>query len=231
MLLDDIKEYRWTLEDESDIDTQAKQKAYLDFTVDFMGVPYKKLVKYMEPHLKKWKAEFPQVQIETLMIELFKFPQRELHYTAIELLKVFHKWLTSTMPLDFIIDLIRNYPYWDTIQESEPFIAYYFEKLDVTRKRIYLDKWLSDGESWIKLIAISIWNSVDESNFDLELVIYSIEQTKNIDNIFFKKLIGTILNRAKSINPSITNKYINDFIDDKDILKSIDKPSKRKPIK
>ena len=101
------------------------------------------------------KQPFTQDELLTLAEALWAMPQREFHYTAVDLLAKQHARLT-TKALPRLLKLVQRHSWWDTVDGlagvvGDILLAARAQDADIQR---HADAWLLHKNLWVRRIAL-----------------------------------------------------------------------------
>lgn len=189
----------------------AKQQAsYLKNKFEFYGLKSPERKTIQRPFLVK--QNLPEKdQAFKIISELWKEPQRELHYFAIELLLKYKKVFEKS-DLEFIEELIQKNSWWDSVDSLAPnAVGAYFQKYPEQRSEI-IDRWIESGNIWLKRTAILFQLKYREKT-DKKLLVYIIDKLKEEKEFFIRKAIGWILREVSKREPE----WVRSFVEETDL--------------
>lgn len=189
----------------TDLKQAAGAKAYMRNQFDYFGMstPKRRLVE------KTFHARNPLPpidSIEKIVKALWKRPQRELQYFAMELCYRYKK----QFPEEFITLfewMITNKSWWDTVDFIAPkLVAEYFRLFPVAiRKKT--NEWIRSGNIWLMRTAL-IFQNLHKKKTDEELLFSLILKSKEHPDFFIRKGIGWALRQYSRTNPAAVRKFV-----------------------
>lgn len=206
MNCNELVELTVTLMNEIKVDEDSIQMAkYMKDQFDYFGVksPARKEVqRKLKVHWKKMDDQFIFEYAE----ELWKLPQRELQYIAIEALETrSKKWDESY--LERIEQLILTKSWWDTVDALAPNIAgSIFFKNDEARL-LWIEKWNNSDNMWLNRSAL-IHQLRYKDQLDLDLLFALVESHIGSKEFFINKASGWALRQASKFYPSEIKTFI-----------------------
>lgn len=194
--------------DEVKIEEDAIQmKRYMKDHFEYFGVksPARKEVqKSLKPH---WRALDNSSMFEYAEL-LWKEPQRELQYIALEVLtNRAKKWDEAYLPR--VEHLILTKSWWDTVDSLAPNIAGKIFLKNPECKLEWIEKWINSDNLWLNRSAI-IHQLKYKEKMDLELLFALIESKIGSKEFFINKACGWALRQASKFYPLEVKTFITD---------------------
>jgi 3-methyladenine DNA glycosylase AlkD len=204
-----VSGYVTAIEAEFSRHTDAKQaagaKAYVRDQFDYYGMstPKRRLVE------KAIHANHPLPPLEALekiIKALWKKPQRELQYFAMELCYRYKK----QFPREFIALfewMITTKSWWETVDFIAPkLVAEYFRLYPetITGKT---NEWMKSGNIWLMRTAL-IFQNLHKKKTDEKLLFSLILKCKDHPDFFIRKGIGWALRQYARTNPAAVKKFV-----------------------
>jgi len=185
---------------------KARQmKAYMKNRFEYFGfnAPTRKelirefVAKYGEPEYK---------DIEEIVFELFKRPQREFQYAAIELCgKTKREWDEESLELFEKMAVTKSW--WDSVDSVNSIcIRPFFLAFPMYRKKHTL-RWIKSNNMWLQRLSI-IFQLRYKEKTDTGLLTRNIELLKESDEFFIQKAIGWALRDYGHSHPE----WVIDFV-------------------
>ncbi|EFA75201.1 prespore-specific protein [Heterostelium album PN500] len=179
-------------------------KRYMRHKFEFIGLkqPARKTI------LKNFLSDHGRPKEEDLL-SIYKLPEREFTYCAIELAEPDAKKKEKAPPsrLAMYLEFGLHQPWWDTIDIiSTKLVGQHFQ-LYPDLIGVSIDKWLAQESIWIKRIAI-LFQLKYKKQTDTELLFKCIDSTylKHADEFFIQKAIGWSLREyAKTDKKTVKN--------------------------
>jgi len=180
-------------------------KAYMRNQFEFYGLVSPERKALSKIFISKNGIPDIQVLLE-ITRELWKLPQRELHYFAIEILEKKAKELQhkDILLLEY---MIVNKSWWDTVDFIAPkLIGPLFKK----HPEMILPKtkeWIASGNIWLMRSAL-LFQLKYKKSLDEKLLYSIIEQCVHEKDFFIRKAIGWILREHSKLFPATVKKFI-----------------------
>ena len=185
---------------------QAKQmKAYMKNKFPFLGIP-SPLRQELNKTIFSQLASLDVVDIEPLVLALWKLPEREFQYLALTLISKVKNQLTPSH-LEFILDLIVDKSWWDSVDVLAPnFVGFILLNYPDLRNE-YLSVWLQSDNIWLNRTAL-LFQLRYRQETDFELLKEIIDSLKHKNEFFVKKAIGWALREYSKSEPTLVEDYI-----------------------
>lgn len=157
-----------------------------------------------------WKENQKEVTENARIIawELFKKPQRELHYCGIEILIKELKKKYKKEDIQLIEKLIVTNSWWDSVDTIAKHLLgqYLLEHPSETEKVI--ERFSNSENMWLNRSAIIFQLGYKQkTNFDL--LKSECDKHKNSNEFFIQKAIGWALREYTKTNPEAVKNYVN----------------------
>ena len=160
---------------------------------------------------KEFYSELKLFTIEDsikLARSLYKLPQRELHYFAMEIVGRKSKFLNA-YHLEFAEFMVLQNSWWDTVDFVATHIFHpILKQLDYNQKREYVQKLAQHENMWMNRVAI-IFQLPLKRETEEELLELAIIPHLNSKEFFHQKAIGWALRQYSKYNPN----YVSNFLD------------------
>lgn len=143
-----------------------------------------------------------------IALALFKLPEREFHYCAIEILIKQLKNKYQKKDIQLIEILITTHSWWDSVDTISKYILgeYVLEHPSETNENI--ERFSNSENMWLNRSAILFQLGYKQkTNFDL--LKSECEKHKNSNEFFIKKAIGWALREYAKTNPEVVINYLN----------------------
>ena len=181
------------------------QKAYMRNQFEYFGLDATIRRQIQQPFLSS-KFLPSKNEANTLIIELWKKPQRDFQYVAQELafkyVKIFEK--DDIILFEY---MITHKSWWDTIDYIAPkLIGNYFKKYPEQRDT-YVKKWVASNNIWLQRSAI-LFQLKYKSDLDTNCLENIIRSLNNSSEFFINKAIGWILREYSRTNPNWVIEFV-----------------------
>ncbi|MEE9438818.1 MAG: DNA alkylation repair protein [Saprospiraceae bacterium] len=201
-----------------------KFKAYMKGHFEFYGVmaPERNNIE------KSLRSDYKILDVDQMLNYvslLWQCEEREMQYTAMEVLK-YRKKLLTTDHLPYIENLIVTKSWWDSIDSLAPNIAGHLFTFDDDIKMIWIDKWSNSQNMWLNRSTI-IHQLRYKTDVNLELLFALVEKHSVSKEFFINKASGWALRQASKFYPQEINQFINDHPE----LSNLTKKEGRKYLK
>jgi 3-methyladenine DNA glycosylase AlkD len=145
-------------------------------------------------------------ELDTVILDLWRQPEREYQYFALDLLKKCHKTLTASS-LDMLKTILTEKSWWDTV---DLIAAQLIGPLVVRQPELKetMDNWSTDRNLWLRRTAL-LYQLKYKANTDTKRLTLHIESNLGSDEFFINKAIGWVLREYGKTNP----KFVVAFVD------------------
>jgi 3-methyladenine DNA glycosylase AlkD len=171
---------------------------YMKNRFPFFGIHSPQRKEILKNHIQD--CGYPAISgIETVVKLLWDSPQRELQYSAQEILsrKIY---LDDPERINLIEFLIVSKSWWDTVDYIASNIAGPWFKKHPEAIIPVTGRWISSDNLWLKRSAI-LFQLKYKANTDEELLYEYISGLKNESDFFIRKAIGWALREYAKTNP------------------------------
>ncbi len=205
MNVDNIKDIQELYENNRNPENAKKMAAYMKNKFAFMGIPAplrNNLFKDIQNNL----GGINIIDIEPLVYKLWALPEREYQYLAIALILKVKRQLNPSH-LEFILELITNKSWWDSIDTLAPhFVGSILSEHPDLRDE-YIPIWIKSENIWINRTAI-LFQLKYKTETDFSLLKSIIDALKNKNEFFVKKSIGWALREYSKTNADLVKEYV-----------------------
>ncbi|WP_342276540.1 DNA alkylation repair protein [Spiroplasma endosymbiont of Nebria brevicollis] len=196
---------------------KIKQEKFLVNNFSFYGILTSKRKPIVKPVITNCNKILTLQEKKILFEKMYKQPNREFQYTAIEFLKFWWKKNLTFNDLNWLLPIIKYNIWWDTTDYFDDiFGVLIFSNDDVKVRNEYLFKLINDENDWIKRIAIQS-QLMFKIKTDIDLLLTLIKPLLVTNNFYLIRSIGWALRNAALINPT----KINQFIKENNVSKKI----------
>jgi 3-methyladenine DNA glycosylase AlkD len=183
----------------------AGAKAYMRDQFDYFGMttPRRRIVQ------KKFFSEVPLPPFEdvpAIMKLLWKKPQRELQYFAMELYEKYKKLFTAKDIPHFEF-MITSKSWWDTVDFVSPKLVAALHLLHPELQKENCARWMRSKNIWLMRAALIHQNLYKKKTNEL-LLFQLILQCNTHDEFFIRKAIGWALRQYARTNPAAVKKFV-----------------------
>ena len=200
-----IKELREAFKLVADKEHALSAAAYMKNNFIFFGI-YTNQRRQISHAIIKQFAYFSEKDLENLVKELFKQPEREFQYVAIELM-AFHKKYWTKETIELAEFCLVNKSWWDSVdhvasQILEPYFKKFPEQIIPKTK-----PWNQSDNFWLQRSSIMFQKSYKKET-NTELLSQYILNVRENKEFFVQKAIGWALREYGKTNPS----WVKDFV-------------------
>ncbi|MEM9548210.1 MAG: DNA alkylation repair protein [Bacteroidota bacterium] len=183
----------------------APMKKYMKDRFEYFGVksPARKNV---QRELKVYWKTLDNAQLFTYAEALWKLPQRELQYVALDALETRAKKLDASF-LPRIEWFIITKSWWDTVDGLAPNIAGSIFYRDEEARMSWVEKWNNSENMWLNRSAL-LHQLRYKKDTNLELMFALIETHIGSKEFFINKASGWALRQASKFFPGDVREFI-----------------------
>ncbi|MCA6441545.1 MAG: DNA alkylation repair protein [Sediminibacterium sp.] len=185
-------------------------KAYMLNQFEFFGIPAPQRQSIQKQFLKEHNISSKK-QLEAVIKNCFKQPQREYQYFAIYLYAVNKRYWTKESDI-FIEYCLLQKSWWDTVDGiASDWLKAYFT-LFPTQIKVVTNRWNQSNNIWLIRSSI-MFQKAFKKDTDTRLLSKYILQHKISDEFFIQKAIGWALREYSKVNP----KWVKEFVEANDL--------------
>lgn len=193
------------LEQQANPKQAGPMKQYMRNQFEFLGIkgPAQKAL------VKQFTAEngLPDLaQLESLVRELWSWPEREYHYVALTFLDRRQKQLTpSAMPL--LEDLITTNSWWDTVDAIASHNVGRLLMQHLSCRDPVVGNWRGSDNIWLRRTTL-LFQLGYKTHTDEALLFSLVEQNKDSKEFFIQKAIGWALREYSKVAPDAVQSFV-----------------------
>lgn len=147
------------------------------------------------------------VEIRTLILELWNQNEREFHYAAIDLLIRQPKKFILASDNELMEHLITTHSWWDSVDLiASHYVGNYCRQFPIERAQL-IEKWRKSDNMWLNRACI-LYQLKYKKETDFELLSSLIEQFQEKKEFFIQKAIGWSLREYSKTNPIAVKAFI-----------------------
>ena len=193
---------------EANPENAKAMKAYMKGLFDYYGIKIAERRLIAKPYIKAAQTLNKQ-SLKATVLDLYRMPQRELHYVALEICIPYFKKHSDVTDIELFEALAQQNQWWDSIDVIAPkLMGHYF--LTYPEKRIfYIEKWLDSGDKWLVRCAL-LFQLKYKSNTDLGLLFETILRIPQTKEFFINKAIGWMLRENSRLFPEAVIEFVRD---------------------
>ena len=200
--IDDLKE---AFELVADKEQSLGAAAYMKNQFQFFGI-YTKQRRVISNSIIKQSGYFSEKDLATLVKNLYKQPEREFHYVAIEII-AFHKKYWTKETIELAEFCLINKSWWDSVDHiSSLILGPYFKKFpeQIIPKT---EGWNQNKNFWLQRSSIMFQRSYKKDT-NTELLSKYILNVRENKEFFVQKAIGWALREYGRSNPTWVKKFV-----------------------
>jgi 3-methyladenine DNA glycosylase AlkD len=207
---------------ESDASNASGMKAYMLNQFNFFGIKTPIRDQIVKTYLINHSLQL-NIELESVIKELWEMPQREMQYFAIDLF-VAHKKLWTKSSIKLIEHCIIQKSWWDTVDGiASEWLGAYF-KLFSEQTLLITSQWNKSNNIWLQRSSILFQKSY-KKNTDTSLLSSYILHCKDSKEFFIRKAIGWALREYSKTNPEWVINFVSNNklspLSEKEALKRI----------
>jgi 3-methyladenine DNA glycosylase AlkD len=182
-----------------------RMKAYMRNLFDFYGLQKDKRAEIARPFLKEL-VESSEDNIDEIVMFLWKQPQRECQYVAMEyIMKVHKKWTPATLSL--FEYMIANKSWWDTVDFiASSLVGKLFQKFPQLIMPS-VQKWDNQNQFWFHRTTL-IFQLKYGAKTDQYLLFVQCEKYLSSKEFFMQKAVGWALRQYSKFNADAVRKFV-----------------------
>ena len=182
-----------------------EMKAYMINQFEFFGIPAPHRQAIQQEFLKEHKISGKK-ELEAVIKNCFKQPQREYQYFAIALYAANKQYWSSESDL-FIEYCLQQKSWWDTVDGiASDWLKAYFA-LFPTQIKSVTNRWNRSDNIWLIRSSI-MFQKAFKKDTDTRLLSKYILQHKKSDEFFIQKAIGWALREYSKVNPEWVKEFV-----------------------
>jgi len=189
----------------ADPDNSFQMSRYMKGKFVFFGIKTDQRRLLSAPFLQKEKRP-PYDMLPEVVHECWEAPQREIQYTACDLVLTYKKEYRFET-LELAEYMITRKSWWDTVDVIAKHVAGRVLKIFPAERGPAVEKWMNSGNLWLQRTAL-LFQLGYKQDTDRELLVSLIERLKGSDEFFIRKAIGWALREYSRIDPVFVEQYI-----------------------
>lgn len=192
----------------ADKNIASKQEAYLKNKFELFGLPTPLRKETQKPFLLKNNLP-PKENLTKITKELWRKPQREFHYFAIDLNRKFLKKIEFN-DIDLFEMMISKNSWWDTVDLIATNLVGAYFKLFPEQIIPITTKWMESKNMWLQRTCL-IFQLKYKEEINTETLTNYILLLKDTNEFFINKAIGWILREYTRTNPEWVVDFVNKY--------------------
>ncbi len=200
-----LQEIQELYHDAANAEEAKGMSAYMKNNFPFLGIKKPIRAEILKPYfveLKNCSSE----EILNIAKEFWKLPEREYHYTAIEILvKAKRKWTKEYF--EFFEYMLCDKSWWDSVDTIATKLIgeyVYMHRKTLENKMV---QYASDANMWRRRTSI-IFQLFYREECNFELLFSNIRLNKNDPEFFIQKAIGWSLRQISEKHPDLVQDFV-----------------------
>ena len=180
-------------------------KKYMRDQFEFHGIKMSLRRSLSKTFIKKYGLP-DKIELSQVVKKLWKLPQREYQYFAMELIEKYSKQFDKK-DLRLIEYIITTKSWWDTVDFIAARLAGNFFKKFPELIEPETQKWIRSGNIWLQRSAI-LFQLKYKSETDTKLLFGYINKLSGSKEFFIRKAIGWTLREYSKTNPGAVIEFV-----------------------
>ena len=205
-LINDLKFHLEAAKNPSDA---LQMKAYMKDHFEFLGIRAPERKNIQKPWISEVQKSLSTIEKWNLILELWKFNEREFQLVAMDLLNGFKKQEWTKEDISKFEYLLTTKSWWDSVDTiASNSLGVYFKQFPEQQK-IITKKWSGSGNIWLMRSTI-IFQLKYKNTTNFELLSSLIRKYQFNSEFFIQKAIGWSLRQYSKFNPEVVREFIYD---------------------
>jgi len=185
-----VRKLRAIFEDHKNPEYAIPMSNYMKNKFEFLGMKTPVRKELLKEFFKQ--NGYPDIiDLETIVRDLWKLPEREYQYVALNLLRRYAKKVPENF-IDLYEYLIIDKSWWDSVDGIASWlVGVHFQRFPEL-KEIYIGKWMTSGNMWLQRTCILFQLGYKEKT-DVMLLGHLIMTVADSEEFFLRKAIGWAL--------------------------------------
>ncbi|GGG41433.1 hypothetical protein GCM10011344_47970 [Dokdonia pacifica] len=184
-----------------------EMKIYMRNRYAFFGVKAPERKAILKEIVNTYKPQLDRPTVIQIVKELYKYPERELHYCAVELTTRFLKKKFHKEDISFIEHLITTHSWWDTVDMIAKHHLGDYLKLFPEETSKVIQNYSNTDHMWLNRSAILFQLDYKEQT-NKELLFQLCLKHKDTGEFFINKAIGWALREYGKTNPQAVIAFV-----------------------
>lgn len=185
--------------------TQAvPMKKYMRDQFEFLGIKSPQVKALLRQYIQQ-SGMPPLDDLDAVIRDLWRLPQREFQYAAISLMEKLEKKLPAKS-ISTIEYMITHKSWWDTVDNVSHVVGVHFRRYPGIREK-YLTKWRASQNIWLRRGAI-LFQLDYKTETDFGLLSEIIRENLNSKEFFINKAIGWALRQYARVDPDAVKEFV-----------------------
>lgn len=184
-----------------------EMKIYMRNRYSFFGVKAPERKAVLKEVINTYKPQLNRLTVIQIVKELYKQPERELHYCAVELTTRFLKKKFQKEDISFIQHLIITHSWWDTVDMiAKHHLGSYLKRFPEETSTV-IQRFSNANHLWLNRSAILFQLEYKEET-NTKLLFQLCIKHKDTGEFFINKAIGWALREYGKINPQAVIAFV-----------------------
>lgn len=201
-----LADIRTVFEDAAVLDDSVLMASYMKGITPFLGLRNPLRRALQKKNLAQYKG-LPFAEVEVLIRLLWKQPEREFHYLALDWLWIYRKSFVPKI-IDLIEDLIITKSWWDTVDTISAKILGYWAQAFPDTARPIIKHYIQSSNFWLSRAAMIHQLSYKEKT-DVQLLSDAITPHLLSKEFFLRKAIGWALRQYARTDAVWVENFVN----------------------
>lgn len=190
----------------ANLDKAGPMEAYMRHLFPFLGIKSPERVALVKGFIQEHGVPPQGEELTNTIREVWKLPEREFHYAALQLLEKQLKKLDPAA-IDLLEELVITHSWWDTVDTlASRLIGSHFTKYPDLIP-IYTERWIESDNMWLQRSALLFQLSY-KSRTDSALLFDYIRRTAHSQEFFLRKAIGWTLREYSKTDESAVRQFV-----------------------
>ena len=189
----------------ADAENAKGAEAYMKNQFKFFGIYTTERRKISNDYIKE-VGVLSANELDKTVKALWKMPNREFQYVAMELI-AFHKKYWTEDIIELTEFCIINKSWWDTVDNIASLILANYFKLFPHQIKPVTNKWNKSNDFWLQRSSI-MFQKTCKKNTDTDLLSKYILNCNNSKEFFIQKAIGWALREYSKTNPAWVTEFV-----------------------
>ncbi|NOU93009.1 DNA alkylation repair protein [Paenibacillus sp. LMG 31456] len=186
----------------------SPMEAYMRNLFPFLGIKSPDRVKLVKAFIQEHGIPPQGEELTCTIRELWQLPEREFHYTALQLLEKHLKKLEPAA-IDLLEELVVTHSWWDTVDTiAGRLIGSYFTQYPDLIP-VYTERWINSDNMWLQRSALLFQLSYKKRTDEALLFDY-IRRTAHSKEFFLRKAIGWALRQYAKTNEPAVRQFVSE---------------------
>ncbi len=200
-----IQDIKQTFNKHSNLDNKLPMEAYMKHKFEFYGIKSPDRKQLLKEVINSHKDELV-ANCKNIVVQLYKLPQREFHYSAMEIVDKFLKKKYLLEDIKLIEHLIVNHSHWDSVDFiAKHILGNYLLQFPEQTKKI-ISRFSNDNNMWFNRSAI-LFQLGYKGKTNSEILFKECKKHSKSDEFFIQKAIGWALREYAKTNSDAVKQF------------------------